>query len=223
MKNILIAEDEPRLATWLAKKLQANSFITSIANDGYQVIQMIGSQLFDLLLLDLGLPGKNGVEVLKELRAQGKQLPIIILTARDNVKNQLAGLERGADDYVTKPFNFEELLARIHLRLQEHQFPETKPETVLQLENLVIDLASRTVKVGESAVQLSHQELILLDTLMRHPNQVLSREELLNYVWGHNYDPNSKIVDVYVEYLRQKLGSHIIETVRGVGYRLRTP
>lgn len=223
MKRILIAEDESLIAAFLEKNLQANGFVTKVVKDGYETLHLARTHQFDLLILDLGLPGKDGTEVLEELRGQGEKLPILILTARDEVKDVVAGLEGGANDYVTKPFKLEELLARIRLRLREHQVPETKPEKVLSVGNIVLDLPSHTVKVGESTVQLSNQELILLDTLMRYPNRVFSREELLNYVWGYNYDPNSNIVDVYVGYLRKKLGSDIIKTVRGVGYQLQTP
>lgn len=182
---------------------------------------MARSHNFDLLILDLGLPGKDGVEVMEELRGQGEQIPIIILTARDDVKDKVAGLEGGADDYITKPFSFEELLARVRLRLRDHQAPGRKQEMVLKLGNIVLDLPKRQVKVGDRPIQLSNQEFILLDTFVRHPNQVLSREDLLNYVWGYNFDPSSNIVDVYVGHLRRKLGENLIATVRGVGYKLQ--
>jgi DNA-binding response OmpR family regulator len=222
MKRILIAEDESRIATFLEKNLRANGFMTSVAKDGYEALHMTRSQKFDLLLLDLGLPAKDGVEVMEELRGQGEQIPIIILTARDNVKDKVAGLEGGADDYVTKPFHFEELLARVRLRLREHQVRERKQEMVLKVGNIVLDLPKRQVRVGDRAIGLSSHEFILLDTFMRHPDQVLSQEDLLNYVWGYEYDPSSNIVNVYVGYLRKKLGNNLIETVRGMGYRLRT-
>ncbi|NJM71992.1 MAG: response regulator transcription factor [Cyanobacteria bacterium CRU_2_1] len=221
MKRILIAEDETPIAAFLEKKLQEHGFFTSIAKDGYEAIHMARSHNFDLLILDLGLPGKDGVEVMEELRGQGEQIPIIILTARDDVKDKVAGLEGGADDYITKPFSFEELLARVRLRLRDHQAPGRKQEMVLKLGNIVLDLPKRQVKVGDRPIQLSNQEFILLDTFVRHPNQVLSREDLLNYVWGYNFDPSSNIVDVYVGHLRRKLGENLIATVRGVGYKLQ--
>ena len=179
------------------------------------------SQNFDLVILDLGLPGKDGVEVMEELRGQGHMMPIIILTARNDVKDIVAGLEGGADDYVTKPFSFEELLARIRLRLRSRQEVESKPETLLTAGKLTLELPTRTVKIDNRQINLSNQEFILLETFMCHPEQILTREELLNYVWGYNYDPDSNIVDVYVSYLRKKLEGDIIETVRGVGYRLK--
>ena len=222
MKRILIAEDEPRIAAFLKKTLGANGFMTEVAKDGYEAIHMTRSQKFDLLILDLGLPGKDGATVMEELRGQGERLPIIILTARDGVNEKVAGLMGGADDYMTKPFSFEELLARVHLRLRDNQVPEQKQEMLLRAGDIVLDLPKRTVKVGDRTVELSAREFILLDTFVRHPDQVLSREELLNYVWGYNADNSSNLVDVYVGYLRKKLGGDRIETVRGMGYRLRT-
>ncbi|KYC41500.1 two-component system response regulator [Scytonema hofmannii PCC 7110] len=222
MKRILIAEDESRIAAFLEKKLQEHSFFTSVATDGYEAVHMARSQNFDLLILDLGLPGKDGTEVIEELRGQGEHIPILILSARDDVNDKVAGLKSGADDYITKPFSFEELLARLLLRLRDRQPPGRKQEEVLKVGNIVLDLPKRQVKVGDRSIRLSNQEFILLDTFMRHPNQVLSREELLNYVWGYNFDPSSNIVDVYVGHLRRKLGENLIETVRGVGYKLQT-
>ncbi len=222
MKRILIAEDDRRISAFLAQKLQANGYGTTVVEDGYQVLNLISHHQFDLLILDLGLPGKDGEEVLTELRGQGQQIPIIILSARDQIKDKVAGLEGGANDYMTKPFSFEELLARVRLQLRSPQVAqEPKSATVVQFGNITLNLHQRAVTVDEREIKLSHQEFILLDTLMRHPNQVMSREDLLNYVWGYSYDPNSNIVNVYIGYLRKKLGNDLIETVRGVGYRLR--
>lgn len=176
---------------------------------------------FDLLILDIGLPGKDGWMVLEELRGQGEYLPIIILTARDEVRDKVAGLEGGADDYVTKPFRFEELLARIRVRLRDKRLPKQQEEMVLRAGNLALDLRTRQVWVGERLVKLSAREFTLAETFVRHPGQVMSREQLLSQVWGYDYDPGSNVVDVCVGYLRQKLGRDHIETVRGVGYRLR--
>ncbi len=222
MNRILIAEDEPRIATFLEKGLRSNGFATTIATDANEVISLALSESFDLLLLDLGLPLKDGMAVLEELRGQGAQLPIIILTARDDVKDKVAGLEGGADDYVTKPFRFEELLARVRLRLRHRQQSPVKEEMVLGAGDLVVDLRTRRVRMSGREVELSAREFTLLETLMRHRGQVMSREQLLDHVWGYDYDPGSNIVDVYVGYLRKKLGGDLIETVRGMGYRLRT-
>ena len=177
---------------------------------------------FDLLILDIGLPGKDGWMVLEELRGQGQQLPIIILTARDDVRDKVAGLEGGADDYVTKPFRFEELLARVRVRLRDNRLPRRQEEMVLRVGKIILDLRTRLVWVGDRAVELSAREFTLVETFFRHPGQVMSREQLLSHVWGYDYNPGSNIVDVYVGYLRKKLGDNLIETVRGMGYRLRT-
>ncbi len=146
--------------------------------------------------------------------------PIIILTARDELQDKVRGLEGGADDYVTKPFRFEELLARVRLRLRNHQQAVKPVEMVLRLGDLRLDLRTHQVSVGEKPVELSAREFMLLETLMRHGGQVMTRQQLLDRVWGYNYEPGSNIVDVYVGYLRKKLGSDSIETVRGIGYRL---
>lgn len=222
MNRILIAEDEPRIAAFLEKGLRANGFTTAVAADAYETIDMAQSHQFDLLILDLGLPGKDGLQVLEELRGQGEQLPIIILTARDDIHDKVAGLEGGADDYMTKPFRFEELLARVRLRLRHSHLPKGKEEMALRAGNVVLDLRTRRVRVDNQLIELSAREFTLAEILLRHPEQVMSREQLLNHVWGYDYDPGSNIVDVYIGYLRKKLGSDRIETVRGMGYRLRT-
>lgn len=222
LNRILIAEDEPRIAAFLEKGLRATGFTTAVVEDGHEAVLMAQSNNFDLLILDLGLPGKNGWMVLEELRGQGEQLPIIILTARDDVKDKVAGLEGGADDYVTKPFRFEELLARVRVRLRNKHLPRRQEEMVLRAGSIVLDLLTRRVWVSDRAVELSAREFTLAETFVRHPGQVMSREQLLSHVWGYDYSPESNIVDVYVGYLRKKLGDHLIQTVRGAGYRLQT-
>ena len=219
MKRILIAEDEPRIASFLEKGLKANGFTTSVATDGHDALFMARSGEFDLLVLDLGLPGKDGMDVLADLRAKDRALPVIILTARDGVRDTVTGLEGGADDYVTKPFSFDELLARVRVRLRGERAPE---ETVLRAGDLSLDLRTRTANVADRMVELSAREFTLAETFFRHPGQVLSREQLLSHVWGYDYDPGSNVVDVYVGYLRKKLGGRNIKTVRGMGYRLET-
>lgn len=219
MKRILIAEDESRVASFVDKGLQANGFTTEIAPTGTDAIAQVLDSHFDLIVLDLGLPDKDGLTVLTELRGQGCQLPIVILTARDDITNKLTGFELGADDYVTKPFRFEELLARIRARLR-NSVPVQRQDWVLSHRNVVLNLRTRLVHVGEQAVELSAREFTLAETFMNHPGQVLSREQLLDRVWGYDYSPGSNVVDVYVGYLRKKLGSDLIETVRGMGYRM---
>jgi two-component system, OmpR family, response regulator QseB len=221
MNRILIAEDEPRIVSFLEKGLRANGYITTTATNTDEVVSMTLNDNFDLLLLDLGLPGKDGLTVLEELRGQGATIAIIILTARDEINDKVAGLEGGADDYITKPFRFEELLARIRLRLRNHQRTTVKEEMELSVGEIVLNLRTRRVQSKNKDIELSAREFILLETLIRHRGQVMSREQLLDRVWGYDYDPGSNIVDVYVGYLRKKLSSDLIETVRGMGYRLR--
>lgn len=220
MNRILIAEDEPRIVTFLERGLKANGFTTTVARTGEEALRMASSKDFDLLILDLGLPSKNGWDVLEDLRGRGERLPIIILTARDGIHDTVAALEGGANDYVTKPFRFEELLARVRLRLRDNQLASPE-ETVLQFGQMLLDVRSRQLKVSGRSVELSAREFALMETLMRHPGQVMSREQLLNHVWGYDYDPGSNIVDVYVGYIRRKTNEALIETVRGMGYRLK--
>jgi DNA-binding response OmpR family regulator len=219
VNRILIAEDEPRLASFLEKGLRSNGFVTSVAEDGRKASTMARDEEFDLLVLDLGLPGKDGTEVLRELRAAGQRMPVIILTARDDVSDKVTGLEGGADDYVTKPFRFEELLARVRARLRDER---TVERTVLRAGTVVLDLRTRRAATDGRTVDLTAREFTMLEVLIRHAGQVLSREQLLSHVWGYDYDPGSNVVDVYIGYLRRKLGTNSIETVRGMGYRLIT-
>lgn len=217
MSRILIAEDEPRIASFLEKGLRANGFTTTVTDDGRDALDLADSEDFDLLILDVGLPGRDGFSVLRELRDRGRGLPVIILTARDSVEDTVAGLEGGADDYVPKPFRFEELLARVRARLREDRSPES---TVLRVGEASLDLRTRRLTVGTRTVELTAREFAMADMFFRHPGQVLSREQLLSHVWGYDYDPGSNVVEVYVRYLRQKLGDPWITTIRGMGYRL---
>lgn len=221
MKRILVAEDEPRIAAFIEKGLRANGFTTAVAKNGHEAVSMADSKYFDLLLLDIGLPGKDGWVVLEELRGRGEQLPIIILTARDAVDDKVTGLEGGADDYMTKPFRFEELLARVRLRSRQSATPKGSEEMFLTAGSIILDLRTRQARVGDRVLDLSAREFIMLETFLRHPGQVLSREQLLSNVWGYDYDPGSNIVNVYVGYLRKKLGDDAITTIRGMGYRLQ--
>jgi DNA-binding response OmpR family regulator len=219
MTRILIAEDEERIVSFLEKGFRATGYTTMAVGSGPDALQLARDDDFDLLVLDLGLPGLDGQEVLRQLRARGERLPVVILTARDGVEDTVAGLEQGADDYVTKPFRFEELLARVRVRLRDTgSQPET---TVLRAGSVSLDLRTRRAAVGDRVVELTAREFALLETLLRHPGQVLSREQLLSHVWGYDFDPGSNVVDVYIRYLRRKLSADVVETVRGMGYRLR--
>ena len=220
MKRILIAEDEPRLAAFLDKGLRANGYTTTIVADGGAASMMARDEDFDLLILDIGLPGKDGFAVLRDLRAAGQHLPVVILTARDNVDDKVSGFEGGADDYLTKPFKFEELLVRVKARMRDHGAVAPGEAAVIRAGGLALDGRSRRVTLDGEQLELTAREFTLLETFMRHPGQVLSREQLLSHVWGYDYDPGSNVVDVYVGYLRRKLGPEAIVTVRGAGYRL---
>ncbi|GAA1287594.1 response regulator transcription factor [Pseudonocardia aurantiaca] len=217
MSRILIAEDEPRIAAFVEKGLSANGFAVTVVGDGHSAYDYALTGGFDLMVLDIGLPGVDGFTVLRKLRAEQCHIPVIVLTARDSVQDTVASLEGGADDYMPKPFRFEELLARVRLRLATDRSAEL---TVLTLGGLQLDLRTRRAQVGGRTVDLSAREFALTETFLRHPGQVLSREQLLSHVWGYDFDPGSNVVDVYVRYLRRKLGAERIATVRGMGYRL---
>ena len=218
MTRILIVEDEPRIVSFLERGLKSAGYSTIAVDRGKDAVALARDDAFDLMILDLGLPDLDGQQVLAQIRTRGERLPVIILTARDGVEDTVRGLEGGADDYVTKPFRFEELLARLRLRLRDEATTES---TVLVAGILKLDLRSRRASVGERVVELTAREFALLETMLRHAGQVLSRGQLLSHVWGYDFDPGSNVVDVYVRYLRRKLGDGVIETVRGMGYRLR--
>lgn len=217
MSRILIAEDEPGIASFVERGLRAAGFTTLVVDDGHTAVHAARDQDFDLFILDLGLPGLDGQDVLAAIRERGERIPVIILTARSGVSDTVAGLEGGADDYVTKPFSFEELLARVKVRLRERG---TSEPTELEASGIVLDLRTRRARVGDREVELSAREFALAEMLFRHPGQVVSRQQILSHVWGYDFDPGSNVVDVYVGYLRRKLGRDLIETVRGMGYRL---
>ncbi|TDC43392.1 response regulator transcription factor [Micromonospora sp. KC213] len=219
MNRILIAEDEPRIASFLTKGLRSAGYMTTVVDNGVDAAACARSGDFDLLILDLGLPGQDGLAALAQLRARGERLAVIVLTARDAVPDRVTGLDLGADDYLTKPFSFEELLARIRARLRE---PGRDTPTTLCAGKVTLDLVRRTATVDGRQVELTAREFLLAETLMRHPGQVLSREQLLDRVWGLAHDPGSNVVDVYIGYLRRKLTPDLINTVRGIGYRLAT-
>lgn len=218
MSQILIAEDEARIASFVAKGLRAAGYSPTVVGSAGEAVDLAGTGQFDLLVLDLGLPDQDGFTALKRIRAMGITMPVIILTARSSVSDTVAGLEGGADDYMAKPFQFEELLARVRLRLRSENSGDEP--TVLRHGALSLDLRTRRARTGDTEVDLSAREFALAETFLRNPGQVLSREQLLSRVWGYDFDPGSNVVDVYVRYLRKKLGAEHFETVRGMGYRL---
>lgn len=220
MSTILIIEDEPRIAGFIGKGLKSAGFTSHATASGVEGVTLAVHGNFDLVILDVGLPDIDGFEVLEQIRGQGVAVPVIMLTARSSVADRVAGLESGADDYMPKPFSFEELLARIRLRLRVETQPGAQSATQLSHNGLVLDFRTRKAQVDGKWVDLSAREFTLAETFLRNAGQVLSREQLLSNVWGFDFDPGSNVVDVYVRYLRGKLGRDRFETVRGMGYRL---
>ncbi|MDP9407669.1 MAG: response regulator transcription factor [Actinomycetota bacterium] len=218
--HILIVEDEPRIASLLARGFSTHGYRTTVLDNGLDAIEAARDGAVDLVVLDIGLPGVDGLHVLEAVRRRGETMPVILLTARDAVPDRVAGLDRGADDYVTKPFAFDELLARVRARLRTP--PPSAEGTRIRAGGLALDLVTRRASVDDKAVELTAREFLLAETLVRAAGQVLSREQLLSQVWGLDFDPGSNVVDVYVGYLRKKLGAGLIQTQRGVGHRITT-
>lgn len=218
MSSILIAEDEVRISMFLQKGLKAAGFTTTVVEDGMSALDYASTGEFDLLILDVGLPRMDGFTVLSTLRSMNVTLPVIMVTARDSVQDTVAGLEGGADDYLAKPFRFEELLARVRKRLREP--PAMAGAPVLRCGNLSLNLDTRQASVGNDLVELSPREFSMARMFLENPGQVLTRDQLLSRVWGYDYEGASNVVDVYLRYLRNKLGAEKFLTVRGVGYRL---
>ncbi|MDQ7993648.1 MAG: response regulator transcription factor [Propionicimonas sp.] len=218
MSQILIVEDEPRISAFVAKGLRAAGFTCLIEPSGEAAVRLVLDGDIDLVVLDIGLPDIDGFEVLSRLRGQGVTTPVIMLTARSSVADTVAGLQSGADDYMPKPFSFDELLARIHLRLRNEAPGDSA--MVLTHRELSLDLRTRRATVAGRVVDLTAREFTLAEMFLRNPGHVLSREQLLSGAWGYDFDPGSNVVDVYVRYLRRKLGADYFETVRGMGYRL---
>ncbi|MDP3894501.1 response regulator transcription factor [Nocardioides sp.] len=219
MARILIVEDEERIAAFVAKGLRAEGHQTTVAADGENGLDEALSGGYDLAILDIGLPRMSGFEVLDQLRSQGSRLPVIVLTARDSVTDTVSALEGGADDYMPKPFRFAELVARVRLRLRQAADQQGPAEDTLEAGGVRLDLRSRQATVRGEQVDLSAREFTLAQIFMLNPGQVLTREQLLDHVWGYDFDPGSNVVDVYVGYLRKKFGAETITTIRGMGYR----
>jgi DNA-binding response OmpR family regulator len=218
MTSILIAEDEARIASFVGKGLSAAGYACTAVEDGAEALALARTGQFDLILLDIGLPTLDGYEILRRLRVDDQATPVIILTARNSVEDTVLSLDSGANDYLAKPFKFDELLARIRIRLRDRPTPTS---TELRHGNIFLDLRTRRAKVGNTPVELSPREFALAEEFLGHPDEVLSRGQLLSRVWGFDFDPGSNVVDVYIRYLRTKFGADSIETVRGAGYRLR--
>ncbi|WP_193105083.1 response regulator transcription factor [Brachybacterium sp. FME24] len=232
--RILIAEDEARIARFVERGLKANGYASTVVEDGISALDLASSGDFDLLILDVGLPRMDGFQVLKALRAMDVQIPILMVTARTSVDDTVQGLEGGANDYIAKPFRFEELLARVKLRAREATAGAGAVSSdLLVLGDLRLDLRTRIATfaahdaagndLAERSVELSSREFTMARVFLENPNQVLTRDLLLSKVWGYDYDGASNVVDVYVGYLRAKLGAQRLVTVRGAGYKLVDP
>jgi DNA-binding response OmpR family regulator len=221
-QRILIVEDETEIADYLRRGLAYEGFAVEVAGNGLAALAAARERMPDVIVLDLMLPGLDGMEVARRLRA-GSTTPIIMLTARDSVADRVAGLERGADDYLVKPFAFEELLARIRVQLRRHQARDSGE--VLRFGALTLDLAAHEARLGERRVEFTAKEFELLELFMRHPRQVLTRDLLYERIWGYDFGGQSNVIEVYVRALRQKLefagAPRLIHTLRGVGYVLR--
>ncbi len=220
--KILLVEDEERLARFIELELSSEGYSISVAHDGFTGLTMARESPPDLLILDWMMPGMTGLEVCRRLRATGSKVPVILLTAKDEVSDRVAGLDAGADDYVVKPFSIEELLARVraHLRRNHEENPD-----LLQFDDLTLNRSSREVHRNGRSIELTAKEFELLDYLISHPRQVITRDQILEKVWGYDFMGDSNIIEVYVRYLRLKLEEQqekrLIQTVRGVGYVLR--
>jgi DNA-binding response OmpR family regulator len=214
--RLLVVEDEARIATFLVKGLTAAGYVVDHVSTAAEALEITLEHEFALVVLDRRLPDGDGLDVLRAIRARGDELFVVVLTARGEIDDRVEGLDLGADDYITKPFAFDELLARVRARLR----PRATKASVLASGEIKLDLRTRRARGFDGEVELTQREYALLETFLRHRGQVLSREQLLSQVWGMDYDPGTNLVDVYVGYLRRKLGEEAIKTVRGAGYRL---
>ncbi|MCI8319186.1 MAG: response regulator transcription factor [Lachnospiraceae bacterium] len=220
--RILIAEDEKDLNALLKKRLEEQSYSVDACFDGQEAIDYIACTEYDVIMLDIMMPKKSGLEVLKALRQKNRRTPVLLLTAKDSIEDRVIGLDAGADDYMVKPFAFEELLARIRVMLRKHS---GQLSNLLRAGNLTMDLSSHTVTRGEQKIVLSAKEFALLRYLMMNQGNVLSRDQIEQHIWNYDYAGSSNMVDVYIRYLRKKIddpfSSKLIHTVRGTGYVLR--
>lgn len=221
--TILVVEDEVKLARALELELEFEGYDIVLCHDGKEALQLMLDQSFELVILDVMLPNLSGMDILRRLRKENETLPVIMLTARDQIYDKVSGLDYGANDYMTKPFEIEELLARIRVQLRKSPLEEEKFSTDrLAVKDVIIYLSTYEVKKNQQLVELTKREFELIAFLVKHKDQVLTRDQLLTEVWGYDYMGETNVVDVYVRYLRQKLGYELIETVRGVGYMVRS-
>lgn len=218
--RVLIVEDNPKMAAAVQKGLRENGYAADICHTGFEGEDLAAEQEYDIILLDLMLPDRDGVEVCRNLRRRCVATPILMLTALSGTSNKVAGLDAGADDYLTKPFEFDELLARMRALLRRGEASEGR---LLRCDDLTLDLYTRRATRGDVDVELSNKEFALLEYLMRNPNRVLSRAQIASHVWDMNFDPSSNVIDVYVAALRKKFdrdgGKPLLHTVKNAGYR----
>jgi DNA-binding response OmpR family regulator len=219
--RILVVEDEPGIALFIRQGLSEAGYAVDVAGDGEEGLDYALAAEYDAIVLDILLPRMDGLDLLRELRDRGMMTPVLLLTARDAVEDRVQGLDAGADDYLVKPFAFSELLARIRALLRR---PPLQTEAVLRVGDLEMDIARHEVRRSQRVIELSPREFALLEYLIRHPTQVLSRTQIIEHVWNFDFSYESNVVDVYIGYLRRKLNrssdTPLIHTVRGVGYRL---
>ncbi len=218
--RVLVVEDEPKMANLIERALVREGYAVDVARDGAEALWAAGETDYDAIVLDAMIPPPDGFEVCRRIRAGGGWSPLLMLTARDGVDDRVRGLDAGADDYLTKPFAFSELLARLRALTRR---PLGARPVALAVGDLVLDRARHHARRGGDAIDLSPKEFSLLELFMSRPGEVLTRSQILDHVWDFAYDGASNVVDVYVGYLRRKLGTDDLETVRGVGYRLRVP
>ncbi len=220
--KVLVVEDDPKIRSFIRRGLKEQGFAVEVCGDGDQGLSHALSAAHDAIVLDVMLPGRDGLSLLRELRERKNAVPVILLTARSSLAERVEGLGLGADDYLTKPFYMEELIARLHAVVRRSS---GEPMSVLRVADLIVDLISREVKRGDHELELTAREFNLLQLLMRSPGRVLTRTQILEHVWGYDFDPQTNVVDVYIRRVRRKIdrgdSPSLIETVRGVGYRFR--
>lgn len=222
--RVLVVEDQARIASFVEKGLKEQGFVVDLVHDGDEGYGLALTEPYDAIVLDIMLPGRDGLSILKNLRKKGNSVPVLLLTARSELEERLEGLNLGADDYMTKPFYVEELVARLHTIVRRSA---GEPTHILKVEDLHVDLVNRVVRRGDTDIHLSMREFSLLEYLMKSPGRVLSRMQICEHVWNYTFDPDTNLVDVYIQRLRKKIDKEfpekLIETVRGVGYRIGRP
>jgi DNA-binding response OmpR family regulator len=222
--NILVVEDDAKIASFVKKGLQEQGFVVDVASDGDDGYHKASEQSYDVIVLDIMLPGRDGLSILRNLRKNGNAVPVILLTARSSLDERVEGLNLGADDYLTKPFYTEELIARV---LAVSRRMSGDEQSVRSVRDLSLNLITREVHRGDQALDLAPREFNLLELLMRSPGRVYTRTQILEHVWGYDFDPQTNVVDVYIRRVRRKVDDDtddpLIETVRGVGYRIQKP